>query len=58
MNSSAALAKARLLPAVLGIGTIAAVIGLVEALIRLGLINRFIVPMPSEIFMAFPRIVV
>jgi NitT/TauT family transport system permease protein len=57
VSSSAALAKSRWLPAVLGIGSIAAIIGLVEMLIRLGLINRFIVPMPSEIFLAFPRIV-
>jgi len=58
MSGSTALAKTRFLPAALGIGSIAALIGLVETLIRLGLINRFIVPMPSEIFMAFPRIVV
>jgi NitT/TauT family transport system permease protein len=30
---------------------------LLEAYIRLGWINRFIVPLPSEIFFAFPRIV-
>ena len=29
-----------------------------RCLIRIGLINRFIVPMPSEIFMAFPRVVI
>ena len=56
MSSSAA--KSRWLPAALGIGSIALVIAFIEALIRLGLINRFIVPMPSEIFLAFPRIVV
>src|ERR1700693_3750404 len=58
MSRSAALANTRLLPAALGIGSIAVLIGLVEALIRLGVINRFIVPLPSEIFLAFPRIVV
>src|SRR5258708_40161173 len=57
MSSSAALAKTRLLPAALGIGSMVVVIALVEGFIRLGLINRYIVPMPSEIFMAFPRIV-
>ena len=56
--AAAALAKSRWFPAVLGLGSIAgAHPGLVEMLIRLGLINRFIVPMPSEIFLAFPRIV-
>jgi NitT/TauT family transport system permease protein len=58
VSGSAALARSRWAPAVLGIASIAAIIGLVETLIRLGLINRFIVPMPSEIFLAFPRIVV
>jgi NitT/TauT family transport system permease protein len=58
VSSAAALAKSRWLPAVLGIASIAAIVGMVETLIRLGLINRFIVPMPSEIFLAFPRIVV
>jgi NitT/TauT family transport system permease protein len=66
MSSSAALAKYRLksrlwdrlFPAVLGFGTLILFILLVEVLIRIGAINRFIVPMPSEIFMAFPRVVV
>jgi NitT/TauT family transport system permease protein len=49
--------KDRLLPAALGLGSVAAVIALAEALIRIGWINRFIVPLPSEIFWAFPRIV-
>jgi ABC-type nitrate/sulfonate/bicarbonate transport system permease component len=35
-----------------------AVIALVELLIRAGIINRFIVPLPSEIIAALPRIVV
>ena len=44
-------------PAALGVGTVAGAIVLTEALIRAGLINRFIVPLPSEILEAFPRIV-
>ena len=55
--STATLAKSRWLPIALGLGSLAVVIVLVEALIRLGWINRFIVPMPSEIFLAFPRVV-
>jgi NitT/TauT family transport system permease protein len=50
-------AKDRLVPALLGIGSVAAAIALVEALVRIGAINRFIVPLPSEIFLAFPRII-
>jgi len=41
-----------------GIATVAVAIGIVEWLIRIGLINRFIVPLPSEIAAAIPRIIV
>jgi len=41
-----------------GIATVALAIGVVEWLIRIGLINRFIVPLPSEIAAAIPRIIV
>jgi len=41
----------------LGIVTVLTAIGLIELLIRAGLINRFIVPLPSEIAAALPRIV-
>jgi NitT/TauT family transport system permease protein len=51
------ITKARWFPAVLGIGSFAGVIALIELFIRLGVINRFIVPMPSEIFWAFPRVI-
>ncbi len=57
MSSSAALAKSRLAPLALGTGSIVGFILLIEALIRAGLINRFIVPLPSEIILALPRIV-
>jgi ABC-type nitrate/sulfonate/bicarbonate transport system permease component len=57
MSKSAAVAQSRWLPAVLGLGSIGVAIAAIEGLIRAGLINRFIVPMPSEIFLAFPRIV-
>jgi ABC-type nitrate/sulfonate/bicarbonate transport system permease component len=50
--------RLRLLPAALGLGTLAAAILFVEAMIRLGAINRFIVPLPSEIAMAFGRVIV
>ena len=42
---------------VFGIVTTIALILLVELLIRAGLINRFIVPLPSQILAAIPRIV-
>ena len=43
---------------VLGAVTVVALIAGVEALIRAGFINRFIVPLPSQILAAIPRIIV
>jgi ABC-type nitrate/sulfonate/bicarbonate transport system permease component len=42
---------------IFGVLTTLAVIGLVEAAIRSGLINAFIVPLPSQVMLAVPRIV-
>jgi NitT/TauT family transport system permease protein len=53
-----ATAKTRFGPALLGIGGLVAVLALVEILIRAGAINRFIVPMPSEIGASFERVIV
>jgi ABC-type nitrate/sulfonate/bicarbonate transport system permease component len=53
-----AIIRSRLLPPALGLGTLAAAILLVEIMIRLGAINRFVVPLPSEIAMALGRVVV
>ena len=58
MTAAAALAKNRYVPAALGLGSFVAFIALVELLIRVGVINRFIVPMPSDIIAAFPRVIV
>ena len=41
-----------------GVVSTLAVIALVELLIRIGVINPFIVPLPSQILAAIPRIVV
>ena len=57
MNAGTTLARSRWFAAVLGLGTFAAFVLLVELFIRVGLINRFIVPMPSEILQALPRVV-
>ncbi|HLH94186.1 MAG TPA: ABC transporter permease subunit [Xanthobacteraceae bacterium] len=56
MSRAAALSRTWQ-PAALGVGTVVGAIVLTEVLIRAGLINRFIVPLPSEILAAFPRIV-
>ena len=43
-------------PAV-GIVTLVALVALVEALIRAGVVNKFVVPLPSQVLAAIPRIV-
>ena len=55
---SVAITKARWLPPVLSFGTVIATVLLVELFIRLGLINRFIVPLPSDILAALPRVII
>ena len=42
------------LPLAMGLLTAVVFVALVELLIRVGAINRFIVPMPSDIIAAFP----
>ena len=44
--------------AAFGLVTVVLVVALVELLIRAGAINRFIVPLPSQILAAIPRIIV
>ena len=51
--TAAALARSRAAPAVLGFGTLIVGILAVEVLIRVGVINRFIVPLPSQTGHAF-----
>jgi NitT/TauT family transport system permease protein len=55
---TASVAKRRYFPAALGIGSLFVFVALLELLIRVGIINRFIVPMPSDIVAALPRVVV
>jgi NitT/TauT family transport system permease protein len=57
MSAAVAITRTRWFPPVLGLGSFVALILLIEIAIRLGLVNRFIVPMPSEIIGAFPRVV-
>jgi len=45
-------------PAALGLGTLAAAGAILEALIRVGAVNRYIVPLPSQVVLAFERVVV
>lgn len=56
--TAAALTKRRSFPVLLGFAALIGAIALVELLIRRGDINRFIVPLPSEIVASFERVVV
>ena len=52
----ATLAKNQYFPPRSGSVSFVVFIALVELLIRVGVINRFIVPLPSDIIAAFPRV--
>jgi ABC-type nitrate/sulfonate/bicarbonate transport system permease component len=51
------LAFRRFAAPALGIATVIGAFGAVEGLIRAGVINRFVVPLPSQVLTAIPRIV-
>jgi len=48
----------RWLPPLVGFGSLVLALAVVEGLIRLGAINRFIVPLPSEVVSSFARVIV
>jgi NitT/TauT family transport system permease protein len=56
--SAAVSARERLAPALLGLGTLVVAVAAVELAIRIGLLNRFIVPLPTEVAAAFERVIV
>ena len=56
--TAATLAKNRYFPATVGLISFVVFVALIELFIRIGLINRFIVPLPSDIVAAFPRVIV
>ena len=56
--TAAALMKRPGVPFVFGVVSLLALVALIEALIRIGLINPFIVPKPTEIVWSFERIIV
>jgi NitT/TauT family transport system permease protein len=45
------------LPFLTGIFTIVGVFAVLEALLRIGLLNRYIIPLPSEVLVSFERVV-
>ncbi|MEO8537631.1 MAG: ABC transporter permease [Betaproteobacteria bacterium] len=57
MSARARLSYAALGAPLLGLVTLVGVLAAIEALIRADVINRFVVPTPSEVLAAIPRIV-
>jgi len=56
--SARASLRAHVAPALVGWGSIAAIALVVEVLLRADVLNRFILPLPSQIVLAFERVVV
>jgi ABC-type nitrate/sulfonate/bicarbonate transport system permease component len=54
----AAAGLRRFLPTFVGLSSIVLIFVVVEILIRVGLINRFIVPLPSDVAKSFGRVIV
>jgi NitT/TauT family transport system permease protein len=52
------MARSRVIPPLIGFGSLALSVLVFEVLIRLNVISKFIVPPPSEIAMSFERIIV
>jgi NitT/TauT family transport system permease protein len=57
MNWPTALSRSRYFPAVLGLGSFIGFVVFVELLIQFDILNRFIVPPPSEVIGALPRVI-
>ncbi|HWV54987.1 ABC transporter permease [Pseudorhodoplanes sp.] len=55
---NAALSRSRVAPVLLGLGTLAAFIALMQVLVVTGVLNKFIVPPPSDVALAFERVIV
>jgi ABC-type nitrate/sulfonate/bicarbonate transport system permease component len=58
MTTAAAKRSGSYVPAVVGIGSLVAFFVVMEGLVQSGLVNRFIVPPPSEILGSFGRVIV
>ena len=55
---SAAILKSRWIPVAIGVATIVSVFGVLEFLLRVGIVNKYIVPYPSDVVMSLERIIV
>ncbi len=57
MTAATAAIRDRVLPLTLGLGTLLVAVAAVEILIRVGLINGFVVPLPSDVAMSFGKVI-
>jgi NitT/TauT family transport system permease protein len=57
MRSASAIGRSAALPLLLGGGTFVFVMLILEAIVLLGLLNPFLMPLPSDVMVALPRIV-
>ncbi len=57
MTAPVPFSRSRYFPAVLGLGSFVAIVLLVELLIYVDVLNRFIIPPPSDVIAAFPRVI-
>jgi ABC-type nitrate/sulfonate/bicarbonate transport system permease component len=57
-GASAKVVRAKVAPVLFGLVCLAAAVALIEVMINAGMINRFIVPLPSDIGRSFERIIV
>jgi NitT/TauT family transport system permease protein len=57
MSTAVPFTKSRAFPAVVGLGSVVAVIVLLELLIQADMVSRFMVPPPTDVFAAFPRVI-
>jgi NitT/TauT family transport system permease protein len=55
--SAAGLATRRFIPPLVGLSSFVFILAAVEVLIRIGVINRFIVPLPSDVVGSFGRVI-
>jgi len=58
VSSATAIARSPALPFVLGVGTLVVALAILELVVSLGLVNPFVMPMPTEVFAALPRLIV
>jgi len=58
MSSASAIAKSAAFPFLLGGGSFVAFVIALELILRVGLLNPFVVPLPTDIIAALPRLIV